>query len=45
MICPACRRNVGTKDGKVVRHTPLFKIPGRKFCPEGGKPATESKED
>lgn len=46
MICPACRRNVGTKDGKVVRHTPLFNIPGkRKYCPKSGKPVTESKED
>ena len=39
MICPLCRRNVGTKDGKIVRHIPLFKVPGRKYCPESGKPA------
>jgi hypothetical protein len=42
MICPTCRRNVGTEDGKIVRHTPLMRVPGRKYCPMSGKPAPET---
>lgn len=43
MICSTCRRSVGTKNGKVIRHLPLFKVPGRKYCPMSGQPVLENK--